>query len=504
MANRFPLIVDADTNQIKEIPAGDNLDFSSTGIANLTSLSVGGTISAVSMTTSGNATISGTATISGAATISGNTSVGGTLAITGATTAAGITATGTVDAANFTVSGNPLSSIQVQSDWAVTDTNSAAFIKNKPSLSITVNNLTDIGDVFFDLRDGGSPGDAGYVGDVLTWDGFSWSNKEPTGGISLTDLNIGPTGTPSGQGSLGYDNTTGIFTYTPPTIAGLGGATAAQGLLADSAVQPGDSLSDLSNVSTRFVAYTDVQVSDPITITPISGNSFAIGFNNALPGAGFLTAESDTLATVTGRGALTTTAITVPAITANNAGTPSVFQNLEALGITVGATGISSTNGGISFTNGNITATNGTVTGATITGTNQVNTTGFMSTPLISNTAGDFTLQANATGRVQITQGYFKLPNNASRPGTGETGDFHWNGQVLEMYTADDGGGNASWLHITGDGGAAQRGFIIPNFTTTERNALTPAPGEMILNSTTGNLDVYTGPTFGWRSVALS
>lgn len=498
MANRFPLIVDADTNQIKEIPAGDNLDFTSVGIANLTSLSVGGTISAVSMTTSGNAAISG------AATISGNTSVGGTLAITGATTAAGITATGTVDAANFTVSGNPLSSIQVQSDWAVTDTNSAAFIKNKPSLSITVNNLTDIGDVSFAFRDGDFDPE-NYAGDVLTWTGLSWVNQAPTGGITTFDT---PSGTPSGQGSItasvSGDGTTATLTYNPPTIVGLGGATAAQGLLADSAVQPGDSLSDLSNVSTRFVAYTDVQVSDPITITPISGNSFAIGFNNALPGAGFLTAESDTLATVTGRGALTTTAITVPAITANNAGTPSVFQNLEALGITVGATGISSTNGGISFTNGNITATNGTVTGATITGTNQVNTTGFMSTPLISNTAGDFTLQANATGRVQITQGYFKLPSNASRPGTGETGDLHWNGQVLEMYTTDDGGGNASWLHITGDGGAAQRGFIIPNFTTTERNALTPAPGETILNSTTGNLDVYTGPTFGWRSVALS
>jgi hypothetical protein len=42
MANRFPLIVDADTNAIKEIPAGDNLDFTSVGIANLQTLSVAG------------------------------------------------------------------------------------------------------------------------------------------------------------------------------------------------------------------------------------------------------------------------------------------------------------------------------------------------------------------------------------------------------------------------------------------------------------------------------
>lgn len=488
MANRFPLIVDADTNQIKEIPAGDNLDFTSVGISNLTSLSVGGTISGATLSSSGNTSVGGAL------------SVAGTTAFTGAVTGSSIntvslTASGTVDAATFTVSGAPLSSIQVQSDWAESNVNSAAFIRNKPSLNITVASLNDIGDVSVPTPS---------LNQVLTWDGFTWQAFDPTGGISLTDLNIGPTGTPSGQGSLAYDNTTGIFTYTPPTALGIGAATSAQGLLADSAVQPGDSLNVLNNTLTRFVAFTDVQVSDPITITPISGNSFAIGFNNALPGAGFLTAESDTLATVTGRGSLTTTAITVPAITANSGVTASVFQNLEALGITVGATGISSTNGALSFTNGNITTTAGTVTGATITGTNQVNTTGFMSTPLISNTAGDFTLQANATGRVQITQGYFKLPSNASRPATGETGDLHWNGQVLEMYTVDDGGSNAGWLHITGDSFAAQRGFIIPNFTTTERNALTPAPGEMILNSTSSRLEIYTGPTFGWRGVTLS
>ena len=41
MANRFPLIVDTtDGNRLKEIPSGDSLDFSSVGIANLTSLSL--------------------------------------------------------------------------------------------------------------------------------------------------------------------------------------------------------------------------------------------------------------------------------------------------------------------------------------------------------------------------------------------------------------------------------------------------------------------------------
>ena len=37
-------------------------------------------------------------------------------------------------------------------------------------------------------------------------------------GIARSDLSVGAEGTASGDGSLGYDDTTGIFTYTPPVI----------------------------------------------------------------------------------------------------------------------------------------------------------------------------------------------------------------------------------------------------------------------------------------------
>ena len=37
--------------------------------------------------------------------------------------------------------------------------------------------------------------------------------------IKLTSLSVGPEGTPSGDGSLSYSNTTGVFTYTPPLIS---------------------------------------------------------------------------------------------------------------------------------------------------------------------------------------------------------------------------------------------------------------------------------------------
>jgi len=43
------------------------------------------------------------------------------------------------------------------------------------------------------------------------------------GGIALTDLSIGTDGTPTGGGNVSYNNTTGVFTYTPPVIPDVSG-----------------------------------------------------------------------------------------------------------------------------------------------------------------------------------------------------------------------------------------------------------------------------------------
>jgi len=61
MANRFPLIVDSSALQIKELPASDNLDLTSSGIVNATSIG------------------STNLNITGVATFSGNVSIAGTL-----------------------------------------------------------------------------------------------------------------------------------------------------------------------------------------------------------------------------------------------------------------------------------------------------------------------------------------------------------------------------------------------------------------------------------------
>ena len=57
MANRFPLVVDASTSAIKELPSGDNMDLTGSGIVNAGAVAMTGTL-----TGGTNTTISGTFT----------------------------------------------------------------------------------------------------------------------------------------------------------------------------------------------------------------------------------------------------------------------------------------------------------------------------------------------------------------------------------------------------------------------------------------------------------
>lgn len=43
----------------------------------------------------------------------------------------------------------------------------------------------------------------------------------PSTALALTDLSVGSEGTPAGNGAIAYNNTTGVFTFTPPVLAGL-------------------------------------------------------------------------------------------------------------------------------------------------------------------------------------------------------------------------------------------------------------------------------------------
>lgn len=114
---------------------------------------------------------------------------------------------------------------------------------NTPTIPSDVSNLTDttsiIPDDVSDLTDttGVIPTDLtdlsitdGSAGQFLRTDGagnFAFATVTSSGGsgIALTDLSVGTEGTASGDGDLSYNNATGVFTYTPPTLSGISGNT---------------------------------------------------------------------------------------------------------------------------------------------------------------------------------------------------------------------------------------------------------------------------------------
>ena len=58
-----------------------------------------------------------------------------------------------------------------------------------------------------------------------------WENQADAGGIQLTDLSVGAEATAAGDGDVSYNNTTGVFTYTPPDLSTYVDGTATAGVL---------------------------------------------------------------------------------------------------------------------------------------------------------------------------------------------------------------------------------------------------------------------------------
>ena len=124
----------------------------------------------------------------------------------------------------------------------------------------------------------GQPTDGSYTytvaGITYVWNGSSWAAAGA--GASATDRTLfSVTTNAAGSAALSYSSATGVFSYTPPD------------------------LSSYAQTSSLNIANWDA----------------AFGWGNHAS-AGYLTAEADTLNTVTGRGATTTNNITVGRLTA--------------------------------------------------------------------------------------------------------------------------------------------------------------------------------------------
>jgi hypothetical protein len=81
-------------------------------------------------------------------------------------------------------------------------------------------------------------------GSALTWtEGDANITNLNNDKIELTDLSVGTAGTASGSGAIAYNNTSGVFTYTPPVIPAAG----ISDLVADTTPQLGGNLDTLGN-----------------------------------------------------------------------------------------------------------------------------------------------------------------------------------------------------------------------------------------------------------------
>lgn len=114
--------------------------------------------------------------------------------------------------------------------------------------------LQDLSDV-----DDGTPTE----GQIIKWDGNSWAlaADETAAGIALTDISVNTV--TSGAASLIYDNTTGIFTYTPPNLSSFLTSVA---------------INDLTDVDTTGAVLGSV--------LKYNGESWVIGTDNNTGGSG--------------------------------------------------------------------------------------------------------------------------------------------------------------------------------------------------------------------------
>ena len=131
-------------------------------------------------------------------------------------------------------------------------------------------------------------------GQVLKWNGANWINDTDGGsggGIALTDLSV--TVASAGTANLTYDNSTGVFTYTPPVgyansdvdaHLNTSTATASQvlswtGTDYDWVTNSATSSDTLSDVTARGATTNDaVTINNTLTVTSI--DSTGIGFAN--------------------------------------------------------------------------------------------------------------------------------------------------------------------------------------------------------------------------------
>ena len=276
------------------------------------------------------------------------------------------------------------------------------------------------------------------LNEVLAYDGAQWISSTPSTGIALTDISVGAAETASGDGAIAYDNTTGVFTYTPP----VGGADFSTITITTEAAQGGGTLSfDGTNEFTFRPADLSgalSQLADDAT-PELGANLDLLAFQieSSSGDAVFTSSTADTRLTAPSGKVI---------LTGQNVSASAIGGNIDLVGDT-----------------GNLAIRNtAALSNIVLTSENEINSV-VSSTTILSVASSGVTVAGD------VSADTFSL----ATPGT-------------PVITS------ASTITLDApDGTIVQNGpFRLPSFTTTQRNALTAVNGDMIYNSYTNKAQV--------------
>ena len=285
--------------------------------------------------------------------------------------------------------------------------------------------------------------------EVLSWTGsdYDWVS----GGIALTSLSVGSPATANGTGSIGYNNTSGVFTYTPPDLSSYSTLTLGTTSTTAMAGNKTFAFADITSKPTTISGYgiTDALAIGTSSTTAMAGdNTFAFADITSKPttiaGYGITDAFDGAFSSLTGK----PTTISGYGITDAFDG---AFSSLTGKPTTISGYGITDA------------LTIGTSSTTAMAGNTPVIKIG---DTIVSTSAADIELDPNAGGKVvfkgNATRGSGQFVLNCENNSHGITikgpphsagasytlvlpNDTGSNGQVLKT----DGNGNLSWVSQT-------------------------------------------------------
>jgi hypothetical protein len=523
MANRFPLIIDtADGNRIKELPNGDSLNLTGNAIVGVSNISATGALSVASIAVEGSVVagsnviatanmqaadflISGVSILNSIdyedllnkptfadVAISGdyndliNTPILNLAAVATSGDYNDLINTPVLNLAAVATTGNYSDLNNIPVFAAVATSGSYVDLTNTPAIPTDVSDLTDntgiiSGGAFTDLSD--TPdvytGEAGkflVVNEGETGLGFTTVSTTITDTQIITALGYTPyNGDTNPSGYINDD--VGIITalgYTP-----YNGTTNPNGYLT--------TVTDTAVISALgFTPYADNNPDG--FINDSAGVVSALGYtpyNGDTNPSGYLTAEADTLESVTGRGASSSVTITAAGFT----------------------------------TTGNVSTTNLTVSAdINFTSTGTISLDGGAGSTVVVGGTSNISLR-DASGNIDVQAAL--IPNIGTNYDIGSAGNPWANAHFGSVVNAGDFATTAASSSFSLQGslsitpGAATNFvrvttgvFGVPSITTTARNALTPQYGDIIHNTTDGITQTYVRAardigTDGWVNLTI-